>query len=388
MLIAFFVANVPDRCGAFYSDLCLARELRSRGHSIVLINCSPPRGNFAGGVYEGFRWKPSLTAGTELDHSHIWMSAHYPQGNIVRKLNTSYNRHIIFTLHFAGAREMFNFDRPITWSETFWYVNSDIPRSLLNNEFPSRVIHHQLMRPFIELSSAICETRENPQFITLVNTNLNKGLIVLLKIAKALPEYKFLAVRPYYHLPNVAGLDIPPNIIWVDFTRDIKSIYAQTRLLIVPSAYESFCIVAVEAMANGIPVIYSKPKNYNAPEVLNTVGSTEGIEEWIDPVGVQCDREKVDEWVEAIKAFDDEAYYAEKSEAGKALVQPLFGSASQGADIVIETAKNNPAKLGSLTTIQHQVRRERQEAPSVPVVPARPSQPVGWRNGRLSVLRR
>jgi hypothetical protein len=55
MLILFFVANVPDRGGAFYSDLCLAREFRRRGHSVVLIQTRPIL--FGNGVHEGFPWK-------------------------------------------------------------------------------------------------------------------------------------------------------------------------------------------------------------------------------------------------------------------------------------------------------------------------------------------
>ena len=54
MLILFFAANVPDRGGAFYSDLCLAREFRRRGHSVVLIRTS---GMFGQGEHEGFPWK-------------------------------------------------------------------------------------------------------------------------------------------------------------------------------------------------------------------------------------------------------------------------------------------------------------------------------------------
>jgi hypothetical protein len=54
MFIAMFVADVPDVSGAFFSDLRLARELQSRGHSILLVSTAPPR-SFSGGTYQGFR---------------------------------------------------------------------------------------------------------------------------------------------------------------------------------------------------------------------------------------------------------------------------------------------------------------------------------------------
>lgn len=68
----------------------------------------------------------------------------------------------------------------------------------------------------------------------------------------------------------------------------------------MPSVYESFCMVAFEAMLNGIPVLYTKPGSQTVP-----AGSTVGVEEWISPAGIQCDRRKIDEWVDAIESLED-----------------------------------------------------------------------------------
>ena len=40
----------------------------------------------------------------------------------------------------------------------------------------------------------------------------------------------------------------------VDHTTDMRSVYAQTRVLLVPSVYESYGRVALEAAASGIPL--------------------------------------------------------------------------------------------------------------------------------------
>lgn len=95
--------------------------------------------------------------------------------------------------------------------------------------------------------------------ITLINANMNKGLAFFLKLAAALPDHKFLAVRSYYHPPTDPTLAVPRNIQWIDFTRNMKSILGQTRILVMPSHYESFGIVAAEALINGIPVLYNAP---------------------------------------------------------------------------------------------------------------------------------
>lgn len=50
MFIAVFTANMPDNCGAFFSDIALVKSLQKRGHTITLINCGEPKKNFAGGV--------------------------------------------------------------------------------------------------------------------------------------------------------------------------------------------------------------------------------------------------------------------------------------------------------------------------------------------------
>lgn len=114
-----FVADVPDVSGAFFSDLRMARELQRRGHSIFLV-CTGPVKTFSGGVYQGFRWKPYQSAGRELDQSQLWMAPHFPAAPIIRKLNGGYRRPILFTLHFAGAPEMFASPVPVTWKEAFW----------------------------------------------------------------------------------------------------------------------------------------------------------------------------------------------------------------------------------------------------------------------------
>lgn len=387
MFIAFFVANVPDRCGAFYSDLCLAREMRSRGHSVILINCDRANRNFQGGEYEGFRWKPYVSAGRELDQTHLWVSPHYPYGTAVRRLNQGYKRPIIFTLHFAGAKHIFDEARSVQWSETFWYVNSEIPRLLLGNRFPSFVAHHELQTPFMDAAMARLTDEPRDEYITLVNANMNKGLAIFLKIAKALPEKKFLAIRSYYHPPTDPNLEVPPNIVWEDFTRDIKSIYRRTRIMLVPSAYESFCVVAAESMLNGIPVLYSKPSG-QSPE-YGMVGSTEGMYAWIHPEGLACTRSNIDEWVEAIRSLDDPEVYQARSDASREKAETLFDTAKAAADYALSFAANHSVRTNTQFTIQNAApKTEVAAGPTLAQLTQRPSQPVGWRGGKLSFARR
>ncbi len=119
MHIIMFVADVPDVSGAFFSDLRLAREFQSRGHVVTLVSTGRLK-SYAGGTYQGFRWKPYQSAGRELDQSQLWMAPHYPAAPLIRKLNGGFRRPILFTLHFAGAPEMFQAPAQVSWKEAFW----------------------------------------------------------------------------------------------------------------------------------------------------------------------------------------------------------------------------------------------------------------------------
>lgn len=88
--------------------------------------------------------------------------------------------------------------------------------------------------------------------ITLVNCNRDKGALIFQEIARSMPHNKFLAVKGNH------GPQIPlraANLKQVEATDDIREILAQTSLLLVPSVYESYGRIALEAMACGIPVI-------------------------------------------------------------------------------------------------------------------------------------
>ncbi len=103
------------------------------------------------------------------------------------------------------------------------------------------------------------------EYITLVNMNLNKGARLFLALCKAMPEKKFLAVKGSYDTQFLE--DIPNLTIW-DNSPDMERVYRATRILVMPSAFESWGMCATEAMSNGIPVIYNQ-----TPGLLENVGS-------------------------------------------------------------------------------------------------------------------
>lgn len=129
---------------------------------------------------------------------------------------------------------------------------------------------------------------EQPQYggnpggkITLVNMNPNKGPDVFYGLAKANPHLQFLGVVGGYDQDKHVYQTMD-NVLIHPHTQDVEEFYSQTAILIVPSIYESYSRVAVEAMARGIPVLAT---------------STPGTSECIQDGGYLIeDRENLESW--------------------------------------------------------------------------------------------
>jgi len=91
--------------------------------------------------------------------------------------------------------------------------------------------------------------------ITLVNCNPEKGGNVLAALARRMPDQQFLAVKGAYGeqmLPDLPNVEVVEH---VDGQQMREQVYARTRVLLMPSSYESWGRAGVEALASGIPVV-------------------------------------------------------------------------------------------------------------------------------------
>ncbi len=113
---------------------------------------------------------------------------------------------------------------------------------------------------------SVCESPWQNKAITMISINENKGGYILYRVAKALPFAKFIGVYGSY---DDGGLQLEiaqkilnecPNVELVPNSPDILSVYKRTRILLMPSRYESWGRTATEAMCNGIPVICTATK--------------------------------------------------------------------------------------------------------------------------------
>jgi hypothetical protein len=129
--------------------------------------------------------------------------------------------------------------------------------------------------------------------------NLSKNGKLLWEVARLLPGTRFLAVQGGYGdqvIPKV----VPSNVEVIAPTIDpAGEIYARTRILLVPSLYESWGRVGMEAASSSIPVIASP---------------TPGLQESLSYAGLFRDPERPAHWAEAITALSDPVVYAAYAE--------------------------------------------------------------------------
>lgn len=125
--------------------------------------------------------------------------------------------------------------------------------------------------------------------LTLINLFHRKGTDVFFQLARLMPDRSFLGVEGAYGKQDKMEM---PNIKYMANGPDMKKVYAQTRILLMPSKYESYGRTAVEAMCSGIPVIASP---------------TPGLKESLGSAGIFAETDA--EWVEAIRRLDDKDEY-------------------------------------------------------------------------------
>lgn len=384
MKVLFFATRMPDLCGAFLHDIDLAIEFQKRGHTTLFLTTEKPKEGFNGGVWNGFRFMHYSAAGTFLDTSQLWVCPHAPCLPHVRKLNSrGYYRPIAVTAHYDGSYNAISQNTSTKWVEMLLFINRTMEPHFRTQikPFPTSIVRTAVVRPLMHETKIRIENFEGTgDAITLVNANVNKGVHQFIEIAKRMPSRKFLAVRPYYGELWVPPS--PPNIEWVSFENDVRDILKRTRILLFPSYYESFGRIAVEAMYNGIPVIYSTP----ATENIKPTGSTEGVEEWIVPAGIGCRREVPEEWIAAIESLDAPETYAARQTMVKEHIQAmnLFTEAGRIATMMEEFQRDHPVVIQAPS----QPTSSRQE-PSQPAVPREPPAlaRIGFSSGRLRLQR-
>lgn len=292
-ILAHIPLFFPNHCsGAEATALALFNALTERGHEVSInvdkkpVDVSEYNGmritdyNFLGGDKKEL---VDMYKRADIIFTHLGSIGYVD--NIIRTVD----RPIVYYAH--------NSHRSSAVARRKWInvvYNSDWVKDELKQYYPT---HNNIVcRPAIDFSN-LKKTIKGDR-ITLINANENKGGKQFIEIARMMPKEKFLIVKGSYGEQLIS--DLPDNIEVMNNTFDINEAYQRSKIVLMPSLYESFGRVAIESSWLGIPVIST---------------ATKGLVEATGELGNYCMRNDIEQWVKEIKRVNSN--YAAESEKAK-----------------------------------------------------------------------
>jgi glycosyltransferase involved in cell wall biosynthesis len=262
--------DLDDLGGSGTTLRIVAIDLERRGHGVWTTAVSPTQEELRG-------------AGPELIISQQWATEE------ASRWATALQVPFVMLVHGPGQYEQFMAPCDLVVFDTF--AERELARKALGVT-PTFVLHPPVFRDDYATDGA-------GNCLTLIGGDSLKGVDVFLDLARGLPEEQFLLVTDVpvdERLPNV---DMQPR------ARDARRVYAQTKLLLMPSRQESYGRVAVEAAMSGIPTVASDLPGIREATIDRAVYVAKG-ESWESRVrAVLADLPAARERARAIAALRD-----------------------------------------------------------------------------------
>ncbi len=224
----------------------------------------------------------------------------------------------VFTLH--------NFS--YTRLQPFAHVDAVLVASEFSADF-----HHEAMGlnctaiPYLVDFDRVVAEPEERKYVTFVNPTAERGVYPFARIADELgrrrPDIPMLVVEGRGDERTLAncGLELRERgtVNLMEWTPDHRDFWAQTRVCLLPSLqWETQPMIAVEAMANGIPVVGSD--RGGIPETLGKAGIVLPLPDRLTPsTQALPSPEEIARWVDAvIRLWDDGEWYEEQRQRSSA----------------------------------------------------------------------
>lgn len=283
----------------------MLRALAQAGHDIEVVVTEHRRGpveyrHQGVRVRRPVRGRPVPTLLDEIDpdvlishHQEAPHASHYAQQRQLRRERAPRVVHLVHN-SFAASISVARRWRPdLMVFNTAWLRENFARRRAIPARSRALVVHPPVW--------AYEHATTPGDAVTLVNLNRDKGGELLYRLAQRMPDIRFAGVVGGHGQQIIRRA---PNVEVVPHTQDMRrDVWPRTRLLIMPSIYESYGMAGVEAMACGIPVIASP---------------TPGLRESLADAGVFVDRGDLDGWEREIRRLLEAAEWGTASRAALA----------------------------------------------------------------------
>lgn len=258
------------------------RALKGAGHTVAVLatDIRVPNGNAYG------------LDGIPVYHRHPFTAADHFLEAWAPDVIVSHHEHAVRSLELArrlGARNVTLFHNDYPQAHRLMKLRPDL--AVVNTHWLDRNLAPTVLgipRIVVHPPVDVERHRTTPgDAVTLVNLYRMKGADLFWRLARELPHIKFLGVLGAYGkqvvYPGYANVDI------IESTADMAGdVWSRTRVLLVPSRYESYGKVVVEAMASGIPSI---------------AATTPGLRESVGPGGALIPRTQPLAWHRKVKTL-------------------------------------------------------------------------------------
>lgn len=220
----------------------------------------------------------------------IIVTHHGPGARVVQALSQEYpNARVVAVYHNErfDIEDIRALDAELEVFNTAWVRDAIGPRGT------NLVIH-----PPLEFDRHAVE--ETGSAVTLVNLQENKGVRVFQELARRMPDVRFLGVEGTHGKQEMPRI---PNVEYMPTTQDMRDVWRKSRVVLMPSGYESYGMVAAEAQVNGIPVI---------------ANPTLGLQECLGHAGIYIPRENIDDYERTLRLLlEDRKHYQERSDTAR-----------------------------------------------------------------------
>lgn len=247
MRIAVFVHfYVPYRCAGSETMLhAMVKALHNAGHDVrvwaTVLPEAPP--------YFEHEEIPIHVTNVVYARQQIetWcpdvIVSHHDNTDRAAQISRKKNIPFAFIMHndFPDTAKKLNMDPDLVVFNTNW----------MRDLFHPHAKNHLVVHPPVYAK----DHKTTPgECVTLVNMNVHKGAEILYELARRMPEVKFLGVEGG-HGEQVIRHDLHNVQIQPHTSNMKKDVWAKTKILLMPSVYESYGMAGVEALASGIPVL-------------------------------------------------------------------------------------------------------------------------------------